>query len=89
MPLFAWLLAAVGPMLIQGAISLGVATVTYVGFDAVVSSLLSSARANWAGLPGAAASFAALAGLNQAVGIIAGGITTRLSLIAVKKFKLK
>ena len=89
MPLFAWLLAAVGPMLVQGAISLGVATVTYIGFDAVVSSLLDSARANWAGLPGAAASFAAMAGLNQAVGIIAGGITTKLSLTAVKKFKLK
>ena len=89
MPLFVWLLAAVGPMLVQGAITLGVATVTYIGFDAVVSSLLYSARANWAGLPGAAASFAAMAGLNQAVGIIAGGITTKLSLTAVKKFKVK
>lgn len=89
MPLIGWLLAAVGPMLVQGAISLGVATVTYVGFDVVISSLLDSARANWSGLPGAAASFAAIAGLNQAVGIIAGGITTRLSLIAVKKFELK
>ena len=40
MPLIGWLLAAVGPMLVQGAISLGVATVTYIGFDAVISSLL-------------------------------------------------
>jgi hypothetical protein len=89
MPLFAWFLAAVGPMLVQGAISLGVATVTYIGFDTAVGGLLDMARANWSGMPATAAAFAAMAGFNKFVGIIAGAITTKITLIATKKFKLK
>lgn len=85
----AWLMALIGPLGKQLLVALGIGVVTYAGVDIAVSSMLANARAAWAGGPGgAAAQLIAMAGVNTALGIIAGGITGRVTMLALKKFAL-
>lgn len=86
MPLGAFLLALAGPLAKQVLVALGLSIVTYVGVDIAVNSVLSQARANWAGaLAGDAAALIAMSGCNTALSIIAGGIVGRITMLALKR----
>lgn len=81
-----FLLALAGPLAKQVLIALGLSIVTYVGVDLAVSNVLAQARANWSGaLVGDAAQLIAMAGVNTALSIIAGGIVGRISMMALKR----
>lgn len=84
-----WLAAIAGPLAwrVLGAIGLGV--VVYQGVDAAVTSGLGHARTLWGSFGGTAADLVALSGINTALGIIAGGITARVSLMLMKRFVVK
>lgn len=86
MNLAAWLLKLTGPLAKQVMVSLGFGVLVYTGVDATVSVALATARTAWAG--GMAAelpAFMAMSGVNTALGILAGGITARLSMMVFKK----
>jgi hypothetical protein len=86
MNLAAWLLALVGPLAKQVMVALGFGVLVYTGVDATVSAALGAARTAWAGsLHGEVSAFMALAGVNTALGIVAGGITARISMMTFKK----
>ncbi|MFN5048841.1 DUF2523 family protein [Roseateles sp.] len=85
----AFIMALVGPVVKRVLASLGLGIVTFTGVDLAVSSVLSQAKAAWAGgLVGDAAQLVAMAGGNTALGIIAGGITARVTMIALKRFSI-
>lgn len=86
----AFLMAIVGPLARQVLISLGFAMVTYVGVDTAVNSILDSARAAWSsGLAGDVAQLVAMAGVNTALSIIAGGLVARVTMLTLKKLAPK
>ena len=84
-----WLASIAGPLAwrVLGAIGLGV--VVYQGVDAAVTAGLGQARTLWGSFGGTAADLVALSGINTALGIIAGGITARVSLMLMKRFVVK
>ena len=92
MPFAALLVALTGPIARQVLLSLGIGLVTYAGVDVAVSALLSQARTAWASGPGggagAAAQLIAMAGVNTALSIIAGGISARVTMLVLKKFQV-
>lgn len=89
MTLVQWLLALVGPLARQACVSLGLGIISYVGVSALITSALSSAQGAWGGAAGEIASFMNLCGANQALGIIAAGITARGTLMASKRIGFK
>ena len=83
------IMALVGPIARRALLSLGLGVVTFVGVDSAVSYLLSSAKAAWAGgLAGGAAQLVAMAGVNTAMGIIAGGIIGRVTMLTLKRMQV-
>lgn len=89
MNLATWLAALAGPLAwrVLGAIGLGV--LVFQGVDASINAGLQTARNLWGQFGGAAADLVALSGINTALGIIAGGITARVSLMIMKRFVVK
>lgn len=85
MPIGTWLLGLATPILWKVLASLGMGILTYVGVDAAVSSALGAAQSNWGQLGGTAAQLVGLSGANEALSIIAGGVTARVSFMAFKK----
>ena len=82
-----WLLAIAGPVAKRVMVSLGIGVVTYVGMDAALSSALGAARGAWGGMGADVAAFVAMAGVNTACSILAGALTARVALEAVKRFQ--
>lgn len=89
MPIAAFLLSIASPIVIRVLLQLGIGIVSYVGVEAAVNQLISLAQSQWAGLPAIVLQFMAIAGLNTALGIIAGGVTARLTTLALKRFTIK
>lgn len=85
----AFLMALVSPIARRVLTSLGLGVITYTGVDLAVGGVLSQAKAAWAGgLAGNAAQLVAMAGVNTALGIIAGGIVARVTMIAFKRMAI-
>ena len=90
MNLAAWLLTLVGPLAKQVMVALGFGVLVYTGVDAAVSAGLGAAKNAWSGsLYGEVTAFLALAGVNTGLGIVAGGITPRISMRPLKKWTQK
>lgn len=86
MNLGAWLLSLAGPLAKQVMVSLGIGVLVYTGVDSAVTSALGYAKTAWAGsLHAEVSAFMALGGVNTALGIVAGGITARISMMTFKK----
>jgi hypothetical protein len=86
MAIFAFLMAAIGPLVKQALVAIGVGVVSY----AAVSSLISAAQAhvvtNWSAMSGATVQLVALMGFADALAITLGAITARGALMAVQHF---
>lgn len=89
MPLAAWLLSIATPIAVRVLAQLGVGIVSYIGVEAAVGQLINLARTTWSGLPAIVLQFMAIGGFNTALGIVAGGVMARLSLLVFKRFYLK
>lgn len=89
MPIGSWLVALAGPIAWKVLGSLGLGILTYVGVDAAVSAALSTAQQNWGQLGGAAAQLVGLSGANEALSVIAGGVTARVSFMTFKKLAFR
>lgn len=74
--LFSGLASVAGTIAGRVVLALGFQYVTYTGFDAVLSSVVSGI-ANTSGLPGVIASYVGFFRLSEAASIISGALTTR------------
>lgn len=74
--LFSGLASVAGTIAGRVLLALGFQFVTYAGFDAVLSSIVSGI-ANTSGLPGTVAGYVAFFRLGEAASIISGALTTR------------
>ena len=84
-----FIMALVSPIARRVMASLGLGVITYTGVDLAVSSVLAQAKTAWAGgLVGDAAQLVAMSGANTALGIIAGGIVGRVTMIALKRINV-
>lgn len=84
-----WIAALVGPLAWRVVGALGLGVVVYTGIDTAIVSGLDAARNAWGAFGGSAADLVALSGINTALGIIAGAITARVSLMILKRFVVK
>lgn len=89
MPIAAWLMSISAPLVFRVLAQLGIGFVTFIGVEAGVNAALTHAQNVYLGLPATVLQFMAIAGVNSALGILAGGITARLTLMAMKRFQLK
>jgi Protein of unknown function (DUF2523) len=81
-----WLALWIGPLARKVLVSLGIASVTFVGLELTVNSLLNQAATNWASGPVEVMQILSRAGANTALSIIAGACVARLTLSVVKQF---
>ena len=85
----AWLLSIAGPIVTRVLIQLGVGVVSYAAVVAAVNTLISRARGNYDNLPSDILQVFAIAGFNDAFGIVVAAIMARLSIQVWKRFQIK
>lgn len=78
--LFAFLLSAVGPLVLRAIAAVGMGVVTFTGVDAALQGLISQAQSSWGNLASDVLGLASVAGVPQALGIIAGAMTARVTI---------
>ncbi|MCF5857595.1 DUF2523 domain-containing protein [Aeromonas sp. 23P] len=89
MNIAAWLLSIAGPIVTRVLIQLGVGVVSYAAVVAAVNTLISRARGNYDNLPSDILQVFAIAGFNDAFGIVVAAIMARLSIQVWKRFQIK
>lgn len=87
--LYAFLAAAVGPLAIRVLTALGFAAVSFAGVQTAFNGLLSSAQSSWSAVSGDVLALASLAGVPEALGLIAGAMSARVGLwVAASSMRL-
>lgn len=89
MPLAALLGAIAWPLVSRVLVALGIGIVTYAGMDVALTAALDASKAAMGGLPANAAAILAMAGVFQAMGIIAGGLVAGVALMVTTRFALR
>lgn len=87
-PIGTWLVGLAGPVVKRIMSALGVGIVSYAALSAALNSALSAAKGAWGGLTGDALGLVQLAGIPDAMSIIAGALIARVSLMVLKRFEL-
>jgi len=88
MPLALFLLSLVKPMIGRILVALGITAVTVVGVDLTVNAIKESLVTHISGLPADMFSLFIISGMGQAIGIIAGAVTTKIMIMqATKAFR--
>lgn len=77
--LFTFLLGAAGPLALRVLATLGVGVVTFTGVEAGLRGLITVAQNNWSSAGADVLGLAAMAGIPQALGIVAGAMVARLA----------
>lgn len=85
MPLFGFLLAAVGPLAKRVLLALGVGIVSYAAVSTLANTLIQSVQTAWGGVSGSILQVASMAGIPESLSIMSGAILARVSLVAVSK----
>lgn len=80
--LFAWLLAALGPLAIRVVAALGFTAVSYTGVTQLVGQLVTMAQNNWAAMPTAVLQLCTLSGIPQVMGMVFGAYMARIAMWA-------
>lgn len=84
-----WLARISWPLVSRVMGALGVGTLTYTGADTALTSALSAAKSNLAGLGGDVLQILAMAGFFEVMSITAGGIVSGLAWLVLKKFAIQ
>ena len=85
MPVAAFILSLVQPILARVLVSLGFSLVSFVGFDLALNQVIQAAEGAWGGLPSNLLARAGLSGIGQALGIIFGAILTKMMIWQLTK----
>lgn len=88
MSIGAFLGAVAGPLAKRVLAALGIGAVSFVGLDLALSSILTAAKNSWSGLPAEILGYMSFLGANQALSIIAGAMTARVALVALKRLAM-
>jgi hypothetical protein len=80
MSLVSVLMGLAGPMILRILTTLGIGTLTFAGVTTSLQGLINLAIQNYAGIPGDVLALSGMAGIPQALGIIAGALTTRVGI---------
>lgn len=83
-----WLVDLSWPAVSKVLSAIGIGTVTYVGLDAAMEAGLDTARSSLNGLTPDVLGILALAGIPDAMGIIAGGMVTAVTMATLTRFAL-
>lgn len=87
--LTAWLMSIAGSVAARVLLSLGFGLVSFAGLSTLINGMIADAQSNYSALPASVLQLAGLLGVPDALGIIAFGITTRVSMFALKQLRLK
>lgn len=82
MPLISMLMSLAGPLALRVLTVLGLGTVTFTGVASSLQGLIDLAVTNYGGLSADVLALAGLAGIPQALGLIAGAMTARVGMWA-------
>jgi len=82
MNIFAWVLTAVGPIVIRVIAALGFTAVSYTGVTALVGQLVATAQSNWSAVPTSVLQLATLSGIPQVLGMLFGAYMARVAMFA-------
>lgn len=86
---FGLYLASVSTPIAQRVLTgLGFGIVTYTGLSVVFSEIQTGIVGMWAVIPPAPAALLGLSGANTAVGILLGALSTRFTMLQLKKLSL-
>lgn len=77
--LFAFLLGSAGPLALRVIAALGMSVVVFAGVDTALSGLITAAQSNWQSLAADVLGLAAVARIPECLGLIAGAMSTRVS----------
>lgn len=83
-----WLVSLAGPAIRKILLSLGIGVASYAAVATALASALGAAQSAWGGFGGDSLAILQLSGIGEAMGIIAGAMTARLTLMAVKKLEI-
>lgn len=86
MPIAAWLLTLVGPLVKKVLVSLGIGIISYAAISTIIGVIKSMIAAQFGAIAADYAALAGLFGFYDAIGFILAGITTRLSLQPLKRW---
>jgi len=78
-----------GPVVKRALASIGMGVVTYAGLQVAVNGAISAAQSSFGGLAAGPAAILAMSGVFTAMGIIAGGIISGITMIALKRFQIR
>jgi Protein of unknown function (DUF2523) len=78
MPLAAFFLSLVQPIISRIMVALGLSVVTFTGMSLVMEQMTNVVGNAWGALPGAIFGLAQLAGLGEGLSIVFGAIATRV-----------
>lgn len=83
-----FLVAIAGPVVRKAMVSLGFGVVSYAAISTALAAALSAAKGAMSGFNGDAFQIVIQSGIFTAFGIIAGALTARVSLTALKKLEI-
>jgi len=79
LPVAAWVMTMVGPVVVRAMAALGFTAVTFTGVTVATNSLITLAQSNWSAMPVAVLQIASLSGIPESLGLIAGAFVARLA----------
>lgn len=77
---FGLLMAAAGPLVLRVLTLLGIGTMTFTGVTSALQGLIDMATSNWTSLPSDILALSSIAGIPQALGIIAGAYVAKVGM---------
>lgn len=84
-----WLAKITWPLVSKVMTALGVGTATYVGADNALGGALNAVKASFTGMTGDILNLLLLAGFFDAMSIMAGGLTSSLAWMVMKRFAIQ
>lgn len=81
--MFAWLLAAIVPIVKRVLAALGVGWVTFTALTSLVDQVKSSVLSSWGAIPADILAIATMSGFGTAFGVILGAFAYKASLSAI------
>ena len=86
--LAAFLMGITGSLVARAFVALGISIVSYAALTTVVGNIIGIMQTNYNALPSTTLQLANLGGLGEFMGIITAAFIARVSLIALKRFRV-
>lgn len=83
-----FLMSIAGSLAARVMVSLGIGVVSYIGFNTLVTAVNDQVHSAYGSAYGIPLDLLNMAGAGQAIGILTGALVTRVSLMAIKKFRI-